>query len=70
MKLLVLDASVAAKWYLPRDGETFVDAAFDLLTRHAREQIRLIAPDSIWAEFGNVMWKAVRQRRLLREKHN
>lgn len=64
MRLLVLDASVAVKWYLPRQDESLVDLAFELLTQHANEQIRFVTPDSFWAEFGNVMWKAVRQRRL------
>jgi predicted nucleic acid-binding protein len=65
LKVLVLDASVAVKWYLPRHDEPLVDAAFELLTQHAKEQIGFVTPDSFWAEFGNVMWKAVRQRRLL-----
>jgi predicted nucleic acid-binding protein len=63
MRLLVLDASVAAKWFLPSAGEGLVDEAFDLLRRHVEGEIDFIAPDLFWAEFGNVMWKAVRQGR-------
>jgi predicted nucleic acid-binding protein len=63
MKLLVLDASVAAKWFLPRAGEGLVDEAFQLLRRHAEGEIEFTAPDLFWPEFGNVMWKAVRQGR-------
>jgi predicted nucleic acid-binding protein len=60
MRLLVLDASVAAKWFLPRADEGLVDEAFDLLRRHAEGEIEFTAPDLFWAEFGNIMWKAVR----------
>lgn len=50
MKAVVVDASVAAKWFLP---EPDAPAALRLLTaRH-----RLAAPDLIHAEFGNVVWK-------------
>ena len=63
MRLLVLDASVAAKWFLPRTDEGLVEEAFDLLRGHVRGDIEFIAPDLFWAEFGNVLWKAVRQGR-------
>jgi len=63
MRLLVLDASVAAKWFLPRAGEGLVDEAFHLLRGHAEGEIEFTAPDLFWAEFGNVLWKAVRQGR-------
>lgn len=36
MRLLVLDASVAAKWFLPRADERLVEEAFDLLRGHVR----------------------------------
>jgi len=60
MRLLVLHASVAAKWFLPRAGESLAQEAFDLLRRHAEGEIDFTAPDLFWAEFGNVLWKAVR----------
>jgi predicted nucleic acid-binding protein len=63
MRLLVLDASVAAKWFLPRAGESLVEESFDLLRRHAEGEIEFTAPDLFWPEFGNVLWKAVRQGR-------
>jgi len=63
MRLLVLDASVAAKWFLPRAGEGLVDEAFHLLRLHAEAEIEFTAPDLFWPEFGNVLWKAVRQGR-------
>jgi predicted nucleic acid-binding protein len=64
---LVLDASVAAKWFLPRAGEPLVDEALALLRRHADGEIELIVPDLFWAEFGNILWKAVRMGRLLQK---
>ncbi len=63
MRLLVLDAGVAAKWFLPRAGESLVDEAFQLLLRHAEGEFEFTAPDLFWPEFGNVLWKAVRHGR-------
>jgi predicted nucleic acid-binding protein len=60
MSLLVLDAGVAAKWFLPAAGETLADEALQLLCRYSSGQLRFIVPDLFWAEFGNVLWKAVR----------
>jgi len=67
LKLVVLDASVAVKWHLPAAHESLVEEAFELLTSHVRQQVRLIVPDFFWAEFGNVLWKAVRKRRVSEE---
>ena len=63
MSVLVVDASVAAKWFLPAKGETLVDEAFRLLHQYAAGEIRLLVPDLFWAELGNLFWKAVRQER-------
>ena len=63
MSLFVVDASVAAKWFLPAQGETLADEALELLGRYARAEIRFVVPGLFWAEFGNVLWKAVRQGR-------
>lgn len=50
MKPVVVDASVAAKWFFP---EQHARAALRLLDgKH-----RLLAPDLIRSEFGNVAWK-------------
>jgi predicted nucleic acid-binding protein len=62
----VVDASVAAKWFLPSVNETLVDEAVQLLTDYAEDKVRFIVPDIFWAEFGNILWKAVRQGRWLR----
>jgi predicted nucleic acid-binding protein len=66
MKRFVLDASVAAKWFLPASGEPLSEQALDLVTRYAKGQVRLAVPDFFWAEFANVLWKAVRQGRWSR----
>ncbi|MBI1743903.1 type II toxin-antitoxin system VapC family toxin [Candidatus Acetothermia bacterium] len=54
MKRFVVDASVAIKWYLPEvlsgQAEQFLEAA-------AEEDSRLLAPDLIVAELGNILWK-------------
>ncbi len=63
MSRFVVDASVAAKWFLPAAGETLTDEALELLRRYTNGQIRLIVPDLFWAEFANILWKAVRQGR-------
>lgn len=47
---LVIDSSVAVKWYLPESGS---DRAASLLG----DDRRLIAPDLLLAEIGNVLWK-------------
>jgi predicted nucleic acid-binding protein len=63
----VVDASVAAKWLLPAAGEGLLGQANDLLVRHVRRELQLIAPDLIESEVGNVLWKAVRRNRMSRE---
>ena len=60
----VLDASVAAKWFLPSDGETLTNEALQLLRDYAGGHVSLSVPDLFWPEFGNIRWKAVRQGRV------
>jgi len=62
---LVLDASVAAKWFLPRAGEPLAEEALALLRRYADGEITLTVPDLFWAELANILWKAVRNGRIL-----
>jgi predicted nucleic acid-binding protein len=64
--LLVLDANVAAKWFLPAKSEPLADEAFTLFDKYAKDEVRFIVPDLFWAEFANVMWKAVRLGRFPR----
>jgi predicted nucleic acid-binding protein len=57
---VVVDASVAVKWFLP---EIHTKAACRLLSGK-RE---LLAPDLIWAEVGNVLWKKVSRAEITAE---
>jgi predicted nucleic acid-binding protein len=61
---LVIDVSVAAKWLLPASRETLVEEAEAVLVRYSRNEVRLLVPDLFWSEFGNVLWKAVWQKRF------
>ena len=54
---LVIDASVAVKWYVPEEGS---EAASAILARGDS----LFSPDLLAAEFGNVIWKKVRKGEL------
>jgi predicted nucleic acid-binding protein len=54
---VVVDASVAVKWFVPE--ELSADARVLLATAY-----RLLAPDLLWAELGNVLWKKHRRREL------
>ncbi len=51
---LIVDASVAVKWFLP---EAHTEAARRALSGNHT----LLAPDLITAEFGNVLWKRWRR---------
>jgi predicted nucleic acid-binding protein len=62
LKLVVLDASVAAKW-LVWAGEPLEAEALALLKQRNDRQIDFVVPDLFWAEIGNVIWKAAHRRR-------
>ena len=49
MSAYVLDASVAAKWFLPREHETLVDESVRILDDYAAGRIQLLVPDLFWA---------------------
>ena len=63
MSLFVIDASVAVKWFLP---EIYSDAALRLLG----QQHTLHAPDLIFSEFGNVLWKRFRKNEISKNEAN
>jgi len=60
----VVDASVAAKWCLPAENESFQPQALDLVDAFGRGEVQLSVPDLFWAELANVMWKSVRGGRI------
>ena len=66
MTPFVIDASVAAKWFLPPSGEPLAVEAMRLLAGYADGRFRFAVPDLFWAECGNILWKAVRQGRWSR----
>ena len=62
---LVIDASVLIKFYVP---EILSDKAEELLTRVERGDVMLLAPDLIYSEVGNILWKKQRLRELTRSE--
>jgi predicted nucleic acid-binding protein len=61
VSLIVLDASVAVKWFLPEKVETLAPEALALLNRCGKNEIQIIVPDLFWVEFASVLWKAIRR---------
>lgn len=57
MKAIVVDASVVIKWFIP---EVHTIAAARLLEK----KLRLLAPNLIFAEVGNILWKKQRLQEL------
>ena len=57
MSRLVIDASVAAKWFFPEEHSA---AAMRLLS----PRNTLLAPDLIWAEVANIAWKRHRRKEI------
>jgi predicted nucleic acid-binding protein len=61
MKKLVVDASVAIKWFVP---EIHSAAASRLLD----PELLISAPDLIGPEFGNMIWKKLRRQEITPEE--
>jgi len=57
VKSLVVDASVAAKWFLP---EVHSEDALRLLDK----SYKLLVPDLLYSEVGNTLWKRVNKQEL------
>jgi len=62
LTLLVLDASVAAKW-LVWAGEPLEAEALNLVELRNQGELEFIVPDLFWSEIGNILCKAVRRNR-------
>jgi predicted nucleic acid-binding protein len=62
----VIDASVAAKWFLPPHDEQLVPEALALLQAYKNAEHQFVVPDLFWAELGNILYKAVRRSRCSR----
>jgi predicted nucleic acid-binding protein len=54
MRDIVIDASVAAKWFLDEPHST---EALDILKKVLDDELSLLAPDHIYAEIGNTLWR-------------
>lgn len=57
MSLVVVDASVALKWFVPEVHS----AAATMWLEHGHD---FLAPDLIFPEVGNILWKKVRRKEL------
>ncbi len=57
MSAIVIDASVAVKWFLPEPHA-------HLARRVLNSRRELLAPDLIWAEVGNAIWKRCQRAEL------
>lgn len=64
MTVHVLDASVAAKWYLPAKDEPYQQQAIHLLRDYSKGSIQLLTPEIFWLECGNIFRKAARSGRI------
>lgn len=62
---LVVDTSVAAKWYLTEESRT---EALKVLDAGQRGEVLLLAPESIEPELWNVLWQRHRRRELSRDE--
>jgi predicted nucleic acid-binding protein len=67
LKRVVLDASVAVKWFLPPEQEPLAAEAAALSREYSAGKATLIVPDIFWAEVGNFFWKSVRMERCTPE---
>ena len=63
MSAYILDASVAAKWFLP-NSEPLAEESLSILNGYSQGEVQLFVPDLFWPELGNVLWKAVRLGRI------
>ena len=58
----VLDASVVVKWWFSEDDVVLADTARTFLKAYSAGDLEIHAPDLLFAEVGNVLWKATRLR--------
>jgi predicted nucleic acid-binding protein len=63
---MILDASVAAKWFLP--GEDLMDEARAVRQAMLDRSVALAAPIVLWSELANAVVRAVRRGRIEYER--
>jgi predicted nucleic acid-binding protein len=66
MSLVVVDASVATKWFLPESGEALAEQALAWLDKYDNKEVRFVVPDLFYVEIASAIWKAVRVGRISR----
>jgi predicted nucleic acid-binding protein len=66
VSLVVVDASVAVKWFLPGSTEPLGNQAAALLDLYDRNQTQFVVPDLFYVEITSAIWKAVRVGRVSR----
>jgi len=64
--LVVVDASVAVKWFLPESGEAYAAEALALLDKYDEKEVGIVVPDLFYVEIASAIWKAVRVGRVSR----
>lgn len=57
MDKIVVDSSIVIKWFIVQNYSL---EANKILDAYKSEKLTLIAPDLIYAEFGNIIWKIQR----------
>lgn len=57
MDNVVVDSSIAIKWFVT---EPYSTEAHHILTAYRDGTITFLAPDLLYAEFGNILWKKCR----------
>jgi predicted nucleic acid-binding protein len=62
---LVIDASVLIKFFIP---EILSEKAKNLHSQVAKGDLSLVAPDLIFPEVGNILWKMHRRKELTRSE--
>ena len=60
MRVFVLDASIAVKWFLSPKDEPLSAEALALYEEYLKAKVSFIVPDIFWAEVGSAFWKAIR----------
>ncbi len=54
MKNLVIDSGIAVKWFIEEDDSHIAQLIYD---EYESGNVSFLAPDLIYAEFGNIVWK-------------
>jgi predicted nucleic acid-binding protein len=70
VKVVVVDASVGAKWLVLFAQEEFADRAKTLLDRRTAGEIIVLVPDLFWLEISSALCKAMRRNKCTSTEAN